>query len=227
MAPKDLKVSTGHTANVNDASLSEEDKAKLEQTRLEQQVSTRNQALTDSISGNKKEELEEKYQAIKQQKSYLKSDFNSLHEHVETVLHPNYTASLQARAKKGWAKLGQFNIWQNSKQLFTKFQTAGINLRQTGSLGGIDIGITDYDKKSPQRLQSYVADKENIYNKQYQLNSENYDEALQEFYTADNNSHVADRTLTDAIESERGLVADMRLVDEQMRNISIQQGYLA
>lgn len=226
MTPKDLKVSTGHTANVNDASLSEEDKAKLEQTRLEQQVSTRNQALTDSISGNKKEELEEKYQARKQKKSYLKSTFNSLHEQVETVLHPNYTASLQARAKKGWAKLGQFNIWQNSKQLFTKFQTAGINLRQTGSLGGIDIGTKDYDN-SPSRLQSYVADKENIYNKQYQLNSENYDEAVQKFQTADNNSHVADRTLTDAIDKERGLVADMRLVDEQMRNISIQQGYLA
>ena len=227
MTPKDFKVSTGHTANVNDASLSEEDKAKLEQTRLEQQTSAKNKLLTDSISGNNKAELEEQYQALKLQKLGFQSDFNSLHEHVETVLHPNYTASLQARAKAGLAKLGQFNIWQNSKQLFTKFQTAGINLRQTGSLGGIDIGITDYDKKSPQRLQSYVADKENIYNKQYQLNSENYDEALQEFYTADNNSHVADRTLTDAIESERGLVADMRLVDEQMRNISIQQGYLA
>ena len=226
MTPKDLKVSTGHTANVNDASLSQEDKAKLAQTRLEQQVSTRNQALTDSISGNKKEELEEKYQARKQQKSLILSDFNSLHEYIETVLHHNYTASLQARAKKGWAKLGQFNIWQNSKQLFTKFQTAGINLRQTGSLGGIDIGTKDYDN-SPNRLQSYVADKENTYSKQYQVNSENYDEAVQEFQTADNNSHVADRTLTDAIESERGLVADMRLVDAQMRNISIQQGYLA
>lgn len=221
MTSKDIKPSIYATANVNDASLSEEDKANLEQTRLEQQVSTRNQALTDSISGNKKEELEEKYQARKQQKSYLKSIFNSLHEQVETVLHPNYTTSLQARAKAGWAKLGQFNIWQNSKQLFTKFQTAGINLRQTGSLGGIDIGTKDYDN-SPSRLQSYVADKENIYNKQYQLNSENYDEAVQKFQTADNNSHVADRTLTDAIESEQGLVDDMRLVDEQMRNISIQ-----
>ncbi len=227
MAPKDLKVSKDITVNVNDAGLSEEDKAKLEQTRLEQQVSTRNQALTDSISGNNKAELEKQYQELKYIKSGLQLDFNGLHEHVETVLHPNYTASLQARAKAGWAKLGQFNVWQNSKQLFTKFQTAGINLRQTGSLGGIDIGITDYDKKSPQRLQSYVADKENIYNKQYQLNSENYDEAVQKFQTADNNSHVADRTLTDAIDKERGLVADMRLVDEQMRNISIQQGYLA
>lgn len=226
MTPKDFKVSTDATVNANGINLSEEDKKRLEQTRLEQQVSTRNQALTDSISGNKKEELEEKYQARKQQKSYLKSTFNSLHEQVETVLHPNYTASLQARAKKGWAKLGQFNIWQNSKQLFTKFQTAGINLRQTGSLGGIDIGTKDYDN-SPSRLQSYVAYKENTYNKQYQLNSENYDEAVQEFQTADNNSHIADRTLTDAIESERGLVADMRLADEQMRNISIQQGYLA
>ena len=226
MTPKDFKVSTGHTANVNDASLSEEDKAKLEQTRLEQQTSAKNKLLTDSISGNNKAELEEQYQALKLQKLGFQSDFNSLHEHVETVLHPNYTASLQARAKAGWAKLGQFNIWQNSKQLFTKFQTAGINLRQTGSLGGIDIGTKDYDN-SPNRLQSYVADKENTYSKQYQVNSENYDEAVQEFQTADNNSHVADRILTDAIESERGLVADMRLVDEQMRNISIQQGYLA
>ena len=227
MTLKDLKVSTGHTANVNDASLSEEDKAKLEQTRLEQQVSTRNQALTDSISGNKKEELEEKYQAIKQQKSYLKSDFNSLHEHVETVLHPNYTASLQARAKKGWAKLGQFNIWQNSKQLFTKFQTAGINLRQTGSLGGsIDIGTKDYDN-SPNRLQCYVADKKDTYNKQYQVNSEKYTETVQNFQIADKKSHATDNDLDYAIKSERGLVADMRLVDAQMRNISIQQGYLA
>lgn len=226
MTPKDFKVSTGHTAKVNDASLSEEDKAKLEQTRLEQQVSTRNQALTDSISGNKKEELEEKYQAIKQQKSYLKSIFNSLHEQVETVLHPNYTTSLQARAKAGWAKLGQFNIWQNSKQLFTKFQTAGINLRQTGSLGGIDIGTKDYDN-SPNRLQSYVADKEYVCNKQYQENSEKYTETVQEFQIADKKSHVADRILTGAIESEQDLVADMRLADEQMRNISIQQGYLA
>ena len=226
MAPKDLKVYTGHTANVNDASLSEEDKAKLEQTRLEQQTTATNKFLTAYFSGNNKEKLEEQYQALKLQKSGILSEFNSLHNYVETVLHSNYTASLQARAKAGWAKLGQFNVWQNSKQLFTKFQTAGINLRQTGSLGGIDIGTKDYDN-SPNRLQSYVADKENIYNKQYQLNSENYDEAVQEFQTADNNSHVADRTLTDAIDKERGLVADMRLVDEQMRNISIQQGYLA
>lgn len=226
MTPKDFKVSAGATTNVSDTSLSEDDKAKLEQTRLEQQTAATNKLLSDSISGNNKAELEKQYQALKQQKSYLKSTFNSLHEQVETVLHPNYTASLQARAKKGWAKLGQFNIWQNSKQLFTKFQTAGINLRQTGSLGGIDIGTKDYDN-SPSRLQSYVADKENTYSKQYQLNSENYDEAVQEFQTADNNSHVADRTLTDAIDSERGLVADMRLADEQMRNISIQQGYLA
>ena len=226
MTPKDLKVSTGHTANVNDASLSEEDKAKLEQTRLEQQTTAKNKLLTDSISGNNKAELEEQYQALKHHQSYLKSTYNSLHEQVETVLHPNYTASLQARAKKGWAKLGQFNIWQNSKQLFTKFQTAGINLRQTGSLGGIDIGTKDYDN-SPSRLQSYVADKENTYSKQYQVNSENYDEAVQEFQTADNNSHFADRTLTDAIDKEQGLVDDMRRTDAQMRNISIQQGYLA
>ncbi len=226
MTPKDLKVSTGHTANVNDASLSEEDKAKLEQTRLEQQTTATNKLLSDSISGNNKAELEEQYQALKQQKSYLKSTFNSLHEQVETVLHPNYTDFLRLRANAGWKKLGQFNIWQNSKQLFTKFQTAGINLRQTGSLGGIDIGTKDYDN-SPSRLQSYVADKENTYSKQYQVNSENYDEAVQEFQLADNNTHIADRTLTDAIDKERGLVADMRLVDAQMRNISIQQGYLA
>lgn len=226
MAPKDLKVSTGHTANVNDASLSEEDKAKLEQTRLEQQTTAKNKLLTDSISGNNKAVLKEQDQYLKDIKSGILSKFNSLHNYVETVLHPNYTASLQARAKAGWAKLGQFNVWQNSKQLFTKFQTAGINLRQTGSLGGIDIGTKDYDN-SPNRLQSYVAYKENIYNKQYQLNSENYDEAVQKFRTADNNSHVADRTLTDAIDKERGLVADMRLVDDQMRNNSILQGYLA
>ena len=226
MAPKDLKVSTGHTANVNDASLSEEDKAKLEQTRLEQQTTATNKFLTAYFSGNNKEKLEEQYQALKLQKSGILSEFNSLHNYVGTVLHPNYTASLQTRAKAGWAKLGQFNVWQNSKQLFTKFQTADINLRQTGSLGGIDIGTKDYDN-SPNRLQSYVADKENIYNKQYQLNSENYDEAVQEFQTADNNSHVADRTLTDAIDKEQDLVADMRRTDEQMRKISFQQGYLA
>ena len=168
MTPKDFKVSTDATANANGINLSEEDKKRLEQTRLEQQVSTRNQALTDSISGNNKDNLKKQYQNLKDIKSGILSDFNSLHEYVGTVLHPNYTASLQARAKKGWAKLGQFNIWQNSKQLFTKFQTAGINLRQTGSLGGIDIGTKDYDN-SPNRLQSYVADKENIYNKQYQI----------------------------------------------------------
>ena len=98
--------------------------------------------------------------------------------------------------------------------------------QSTNDLHFFDIGTKDYDN-SPSRLQSYVADKENTYSKQYQVNSENYDEAVQEFQTTDNNSHVADRTLTDAIESERGLVADMRLADEQMRNISIQQGYLA
>lgn len=226
MAPKDLKVYTGHTANVNDASLSEEDKAKLEQTRLEQQTTATNKFLTAYFSGNNKEKLEEQYQALKLQKSGILSEFNSLHNYVGTVLHPNYTASLQTRAKAGWAKLGQFNIWQNSKQLFTKFQTADINLRQTGSLGGIDIGTKDYDN-SPNRLQSYVADKKYTYNKQYQLNSENYDEAVQKFRSADNNTLIADRTLTDAIDKERGLVADMRLVDEQMRNNSIQQDYLA
>lgn len=226
MTPKDFKVSTDATVNANGINLSEEDKKRLEQTRLEQQVSTRNQALTDSISGNKKEELKEQYQDLKDIKSGILSKFNSLHNYVETVLHPNYTDSLRLRAKAGWKKLGQFNIWQNSKQLFTKFQTAGINLRQTGSLGGIDIGTKDYDN-SPSRLQSYVADKENTYNKQYQLNSENYDKALQEFQTAGNKSNDADRILTGAIDKEQDWVADMRRTDEQMRNISIQQGYLA
>lgn len=226
MAPKDLKVSKDITVNVNDASLSEEDKAKLEQTRLEQQTSAKNKLLTDSISGNNKAELEEQYQELKDIKSGILSKFNSLHNYVGTVLHPNYTASLQARAKAGWAKLGQFNIWQNSKQLFTKFQTAGINLRQTGSLGGIDIGTKDYDN-SPNRLQSYVADKEYTYNNQYQENSEKYDEAVQNFQIADNKSHAADRTLTDAIDKERRWVAEMGDLDIRMRNNSIQQDYLA
>ena len=226
MTSEDIKPSIYATANVNDASLSEEDKANLEQTRLERQTTATNKFLTAYFSGNNKEKLEELYLYLKLQKSGILSEFNSLHNYVGTVLHPNYTASLQARAKAGWKKLGQFNIWQNSKQLFTKFQTAGINLRQTGSLGGIDIGTKDYDN-SPSRLQSYVADKENTYNKQYQLNSENYDKALQEFQTAGNKSNAADRILTGAIDKEQDLVADMRLVDEQMRNISIQQGYLA
>lgn len=226
MTPKDLKVSTGHTANVNDASLSEEDKAKLEQTRLEQQTTAKNKLLTDSISGNNKAELEEQDKKLKDIKLGILSEFNSLHNYIGTVLDPNYTTSLQYRAEVGWAKLRQFNIWQNSKQLFTKFQTAGINLRQTGSLGGIDIGTKDYDN-SPSRLQSYVADKEYVCNKQYQENSEKYTETVQEFQIADKKSHVADRILTDAIAKGRGLVADMRLVDEHRRNISIQQGYLA
>lgn len=226
MTSKDINISTDTTNNANDVSLTEEEKAKLEQTRLEQQKTVTNKLLTNSISGNNKADLEEQYNRVKQQKLYLNSSFNDLHEKVETVLHPNYTTSLQARAKKGWAKLGQFDLLQNSKQLFTKFKTASINLRQTGSLGGIDIGTNDYNN-SPTRLQGYVADKENTYTKQYQLNTENYDVAVQEFQNADNNTHIADRTLTDAIDSERGLVADMRLVDEQLRNISIQQGYLA
>ena len=226
MAPKDLKVSTGHTANVNDASLSEEDKAKLEQTRLEQQTTAKNKLLTDSISGNNKAVLKEQDQYLKDIKSGILSDFNIFHNNVGPVLHSNYTASLQARAKAGWAKLGQFNVWQNSKQLFTKFQTAGINLRQTGSLGGIDIGTKDYDN-SPERLKSYVANKETTYEKQYQVDSENYDEAVQKFRSADNNTLIADRTLTDAIGKERDLVGLMRLLDDQMRNNSILQGYLA
>ena len=216
MTSKDIKPSIYATANVNDASLSEEDKA----NKLKRQTSATNKFLTAYFSGNNKEKLEELYLYLKLQKSGILSDFNSLHNYVETVLHPNYTASLQARAKKGWAKLGQFNVWQNSKQLFTKFQTAGINLRQTGSLGGIDIGTKDYDN-SPERLKSYVANKETTYEKQYQVDSENYDEAVKKFRLADNNTLIADRTLTDAIDKERGLVADMRLVDEQMRNISI------
>lgn len=226
MTPKDFKVSTGHTANVNDASLSEEDKAKLEQTSLEQLISTRNQVLTASISGNNKAELKEQYQALILQKSGILSDFNIFHNYVGTVLHKNYTDFLQLRAKAGWAKLGQFNVWQNSKQLFTKFQTAGINLRQTGSLGGIDIGTKDYDN-SPERLKSYVANKETTYEKQYQVDSENYDEAVKKFRLADNNTLIADRTLTDAIGKERDLVGLMRLLDDQMRNNSILQGYLA
>ena len=181
--------------------------------------------MTDSISGNKKEELEEQYQAIKQQKSGILSEFNSLHEYVG-VLHKNYTKSLYDRANAGWAKLGQLKYLLESQKHAGKFDEADKNLKQTGSLGGIDIGTKDYDN-SPNRLQSYVADKKDTYNKQYQVNFEKYTETVQKFQTADNNSHAADRTLTDAIESERGLVADMRLVDEQMRNISIQQGYLA
>ncbi len=222
MTSKDIKPSIYATANVNDASLSEEDKA----NKLKRQTSATNKFLTAYFSGNNKEKLEELYLYLKLQKSGILSDFNSLHNYVETVLHPNYTASLQARAKKGWAKLGQFNIWQNSKQLFTKFQTAGINLRQTGSLGGIDIGTKDYDN-SPERLKSYVANKETTYEKQYQVDSENYDEAVQKFRSADNNTLIADRTLTDAIGKERDLLGLMRLLDDQMRNNSILQGYLA
>ena len=216
MTSKDIKPSIYATANVNDASLSEEDKA----NKLKRQTSATNKFLTAYFSGNNKEKLEELYLYLKLQKSGILSDVNSLHNYVETVLHPNYTASLQARAKKGWAKLGQFNVWQNSKQLFTKFQTAGINLRQTGSLGGIDIGTKENDNR-PKKIKSYVANKETTYEKQYQVDSENYDEAVKKFRLADNNTLIADRTLTDAIDKERGLVADMRLVDEQMRNISI------
>ena len=68
---------------------------------------------------------------------------------------------------------------------------------------------------------------EYVCNKQYQENSEKYDEAVQEFQIADKKSHVADRILTDAIGKEQGWVDEMGYLDYQMRNISIQQGYLA
>ena len=164
MTPKDFKVSTDATANANGINLSEEDKKRLEQTRLEQQVSTRNQTLTNSISGNNKDNLKKQYQNLKDIKSGILSDFNSLHNYVGTVLHPNYTDSLRLRANAGWAKLGQLKYLLESQIHAGKFDEADKNLKQTGSLGGIDIGTKDYDN-SPNRLQSYVADKKDTYNK--------------------------------------------------------------
>lgn len=223
MVAEDYKVQSGSTPNVSDTNLTDEEKLELEKKRTNQQTATRNKLLTDSISGNKTD-LEEEYQRIKQEKSSLLSAFNKLHQKVEVDLHPDYTHTLQVRAKNGYEKLGMLNVWNGSKKIYRTFQTAYTNLRTTGSLGGVNIGTSTTDTN---QLTNYVSNKLPIYGKQSQVDSENYTVSVQKFQESNNDVRIADRTLSDAIDSERGLVDGMKIKDNQLRNISIAQGYLA
>lgn len=204
------------------ASLSPEERQKFEELRNAQISANRDKALRESIGNN---DLQAEYTRVKGEKAVLQSTFNELHSEVQGTLHPNYTQALRTRAKMGYAKLDKGNVFEESKKMLTKFQSAYKNLTTTGSLGGINIGVTNITDS--ERLTSYVSGQQNVYYKQNMSDSENYALAVDEFRNADLAANDADRTLTDAIDAERGYVTDMRVKDEQMRSISISQGYLA
>lgn len=220
MAPK---VEYPHLSQSEIASLSPEEKRALEQKR---ETALRNQLLTNLISGSgNDEELQAEYNRVKTEKGQLQAGFNELHAGILSDLHPNYSQALTNRRKAGFAKLDKQGIFDTSKAMLNKYTAASENLRRTGDLGGINIGTTNIT--NPERLTSYVSGQQDFYSKQYRTDSENYELAVTDFNNANRVTGEADRALTDAIDKERGLVADMRLKDEQMRNISIAQGYLA
>ena len=221
------KVEYPHLSQTEISSLSPEEKRALEQKRRSAETELRNQRLTDSISGSSGnyEKLQAEYNRVKAEKGQLQAGFNELHAGILSDLHPNYYNALENRRKAGFAKLNKQGIFDTSKAMFNKYTAASENLRRTGDLGGINIGTTSIT--NPERLTSYVSGQQDFYSKQYRTDSENYELAVTDFNNANRATSEADRALTDAIDKERGLVADMRLKDEQMRNISIAQGYLA
>ncbi len=220
------KVEYPHLSQTEIASLSPEQKQALEQQRRSAETALRNQLLTNSISGSGNyEELQTEYNRVKTEKGQLQAGFNELHAGILSDLHPNYSQALTNRRKAGFTKLKKRERVVASKDWFNKYALASDNLRRTGDLGGINIGTTNIT--NPERLTSYVSGQQDFYSKQYRTDSENYELAVTDFNNANRATGEADRALTDAIDKERGLVADMRLKDEQMRNISIAQGYLA
>lgn len=220
------KVEYPHLSQSEIASLSPEQKQSLEQQRRSEETASRNQLLTDSISGSGNyEELQAEYNRVKAEKGQLQAGFNELHASILSDLHPNYSQALTNRRKAGFAKLNKQGIFDASKAMFNKYTAASENLRRTGDLGGINIGTTSIT--NPERLTSYVSGQQDFYSKQYRTDSENYELAVTDFNNANRATSESDRALSDAIDKERGLVADMRLKDEKMRNISIAQGYLA
>ena len=220
------KVEYPHLSQSEIVSLSPEQKQALEEQRRSEEIASRNRLLTDSISGNLKyEELQAEYNRVKAEKGQLQAGFNELHAGILSDLHPSYSQALTNRRKAGFAKLDKQGVFDTSKAMLNKYTAASDNLRRTGDLGGIDIDTTNIT--NPERLTSYVSGQQDFYSKQYRTDSENYELAVTDYNNANRATVKADRALTDAIDKERGLVADMRLKDEQMHNISIAQGYLA
>ena len=229
MAGEETKVSSITSSNQVDTTLlSDEEKQKLEARRSAQTNATRDQLLTDSISGNNKEmkkaELEAQYQKIRAEKSNLQAMFNTVHADYVQPKHSEYVQALTNRAKKGWAKLAKSDIWNASKQMYEKFTLAGKNLSTTGTLGNVklDTNLTDRE-----RLTSYVSNQEFIYGKQTKVDLANYELAQEEFHQADENTNLVDGELTFGIGYERDLVGAMRNKDQQLRNNIIAQNYLA
>lgn len=223
MAPK---VEYPHLSQSEIASLSSEEKQALEQQRSAKETASRNQLLTDSISGNRNyEEFQAEYNRVKAEKWQLQFDFNDLHAGILSDLHPNYSQALTNRRKAGFAKLNKRDLFDATKAMFNKYTAASDNLRRTGDLGGINIGTTSIT--NPERLTSYVSGQQDFYSKQYRTDSENYELAVTDFNNANRVTVEADQALGKAIAEEGGFVDAMRHADERMRNISIAQGYLA
>ncbi len=226
VAPEDNTIkSTGTSGTPDSKTLSEEEKKKLEEERSAKVRAERNQMLTDSISGaDKKTELEQTYQEILGYKRNLNAQFNILHTEYVQPKHGEYVQSLQNRAKKGWAKLKQSDIYNASKQMLNKLAIAGRNLALTGSIGDVKLNTSITD---PTRLTSYVSNQEFVYQEQNKIDSENYEVAQAEFTAADNQTDIVDRQLTSGIDAERGLVNEMRYADKMLQNNIIAQNMLS
>lgn len=183
-------------------------------------IATRNnQLLTDSISGN----LEKQYDWLKNKKNSLQAAFDRLH--TETVLpyQSQYSQALYTRVKSGFNKHYKKDIFSASENMLANYENAYKNLMAYGNLGNIRIGLSD--TSNTERVTNYVSKQQDAYAEQNQRDLANYEFAQEEYNKANTNVQEIDRMLTAGIDDERGLVAEMRFVDEQMRFNVAQQNF--
>ena len=183
-------------------------------------ITTRNnKLLTDSISGN----LEEQYTQLKNKKSALQAKFDLLHTETVLPFQSQYSQALDTRVKSGFNQRYKKDIFSASENMLAKYETAYNNLTTNGNLGNISIGLPD--TSNTESVTNYVSNQRDAFAKQNQIDLANYELAQEEYNTANFNVHEIDGGLTAGIDGERGLVAEMRFVDEQMRFNVAQQNF--
>ena len=208
MSGEQNTIKQSSSSDKSQKTLTPEESLKLEQDRKASINSKRDKTLTDSISGNNNIP-KNTYSELKERKEELQNKFDELHVSVQDQLS-DYSQSLSERAKAGWAKLKQSKLYNDTMKMVKNF----IFIKNGGDANDVGIsqsGMTD------ERFKSYVSSQEHTYNEQSKVDAMSYEQSQLDFNLKNDNVYHADTILTDSINQERSLVADMRFTDEQMR----------
>lgn len=142
------------TSSVNYQDLTDEQLKELGQSRIDLQTTTRNQALTNAISGTQEDSIGDKLEIARQEKlseiREKQNEFDNKHAEVQTMLS-DYTQAMKTESSAKRENTKFETIYNAGKNIINNFQKAYTSFTSGTTLSNIDIktpiNITDENAK--------------------------------------------------------------------------------